>query len=80
METSIIWHLSGGVLGPVLSVIFINNLPVKSYCKIFADDTKLFKAISCPSLYDQQVLQIDLITYANIVIGLMIGYCYSMFL
>ena len=37
----------GSVLGPILFIIFINDLPkeVKSYIKIFADDTKLFRAI-----------------------------------
>ena len=50
----------GSVLGPVLFRIFINDLPevVKCYCKIFADDTKLYKAISCSN--DQQMLQLDL--------------------
>ena len=50
----------GSVLGPVLFIIFINDLPevVKCYCKIFADDTKLYKAISCSN--DQQMLQLDL--------------------
>ena len=37
----------GSVLGPILFIIFINDLPkeVKSYINIFADDTKLFRAI-----------------------------------
>ena len=37
----------GSVLGPILCIIFINDLPkeVKSYINIFADDTKLFRAI-----------------------------------
>jgi hypothetical protein len=34
----------GSILGPVLFTIFINDLPeaVKSKCKIFADDTKIY--------------------------------------
>ena len=69
----------GSVLGPVLFIIFINDLPevVKCYCKIFADDTKLYKAISCSN--DQQMLQLDLFQ-CSAVIGLMIGCCCSTFL
>ena len=34
----------GSILGPILFTIFINDLPdqVDSYCKIFADDTKIY--------------------------------------
>ena len=37
----------GSVLGPTLFVIFIIDLPdtIKTYIKIFADDTKIFNAI-----------------------------------
>ena len=38
----------GSVLGPVLFIIYLNDLPgvVKSNCKMFADDTKLYKEIT----------------------------------
>ena len=37
----------GSVLGPILFIIFINDMPdtVQSHIKIFADDTKIFHAI-----------------------------------
>lgn len=50
----------GSVLGPILFVVFINDLPdaVRSAIKIFADDTKLFRAIQ--TLEDHDILQHDL--------------------
>ena len=50
----------GSVLGPILFVIFINDLPDEVMCtaKIFADDTKLFHCIN--SQEDRVRLQDDL--------------------
>ena len=38
----------GSILGPILFTIFINDLPneVESFCKIFADDTKIYNVTS----------------------------------
>lgn len=50
----------GSVLGPILFVIYINDLPEKisSNIYMFADDTKIFNKIN--SVVDNQVLQNDL--------------------
>ena len=50
----------GSVLGPMLFILYVNDLPdkVKSYCKIFADDTKVYKEIN--NLKDYEDLQDDI--------------------
>ena len=55
----------GSVLGPTLFLIYINELPnlVQSSCKLFADDTKLFKSISTND--DCKTLQADLDTLSD---------------
>jgi len=48
----------GSVLGPILFIIHVNNLPdcIRSYLGIFADDTKLYCPISSPE--DPSILQL----------------------
>ena len=50
----------GSVLGPLLFVIFVNELPeiVKSTVYLFADDTKIFRSINNHD--DPKILQDDL--------------------
>ena len=50
----------GSVLGPVLFILYINDLPqkVKSHCVLFADDAKLF--IELKQLKDFEEIQDDL--------------------
>ena len=50
----------GSVLGPILFIMYINDLPntIKCCLKIFADDTKIYKDISVIS--DKHMLQSDL--------------------
>ena len=50
----------GSVLGPVLFIIYINDMPdmLRKYCKMFADDAKLYSAIKTTD--GQEELQDDL--------------------
>ena len=50
----------GSVPGPVLFVLYINNLPsnILSDVYMFADDTKIFNIIKSPE--DQDIIQNDL--------------------
>ena len=50
----------GSVLGPLLFVIYVNDLPeaVQSNIQMFADDTKIYRPLSSPS--DAEQLQADL--------------------
>ena len=50
----------GSVLGPLLFILYINDLPelVKTHCKLFADDAKIYKEIS--SIKDLEDIQDDL--------------------
>ena len=50
----------GSVMGPILFVIFINDMPdvVDSMCQLFADDAKLYRNVTSPE--DNRKLQDDL--------------------
>jgi len=55
----------GSVLGPILFVIFINDMPstIESACRLFADDTKVFRRVSSPE--EVATLQADIDNLAD---------------
>ena len=57
----------GSVLGPILFVIFINDMPeaVKSMCLLFADDAKLFRNVNLRDDTDIKILQTDVDSLTN---------------
>ena len=61
----------GSVLGLVLFIIYINDMPdmLRKYCKMFADDAKLYSAVVTTD--DQEELKM---TYLIPVIGVKTGY------
>ena len=52
----------GSILGPILFTVFINDMPecVKSSCKIFADDTKIFNRT-----VEKDIIQEDIYSLQN---------------
>ena len=62
LDGGTIRYSTRSILGPILFIIYINDLPgvVGSVCKLFADDCKLYS--STASEADQKELQEDIET------------------
>ena len=75
METSLEWRASRILLGPILFLIYINNLEegLTGNMLKFADDTKLFRNVK--EIGDKQKLQDDIDTLVKW--SLKFGRCYS---
>ena len=50
------------VLGPILFVVFINDIlkSLSSVCKMFADDTKVYREVNCTEDYESLQLDLDI--------------------
>ena len=57
----------GSVLGPILFVIFNNEMPAitNSICQLFADDAKLFRGVNLRDETGNKIMQKDIDSLTN---------------